>query len=312
MLTIYKTEEGRLHEVSEVQPGCWINLSAPTAQELQKVSEATGALPELLRAALDEEERSHIEVEEDEKQTLILVDIPRVEKEREHFVYSTLPFGIVHCEDYIITVCLTDSVLVDAFANGQIKGLSTAKKTKFIFQLLFYNAGRFLSYLRQIDRAGDRVQEEMRRSYRNKELFQMMALEKSLVYFSTSLKSNEIVLEKLLRVNIIKKYEDDEELLEDVIIENKQAIEMCSIYRDIFSGTMDAFASIISNNLNIVMKLLASLTIVLAIPALFAAYWGMNVPVPFEGNPMGFYIVLGLSLIGTLATVFVLWKKKMF
>ncbi len=312
MLTIYKTEEGRLHEVSEVQPGCWINLAAPTAQELQKVSEATGALPELLRAALDEEERSHIEVEEDEKQTLILVDIPRVEKEREHFVYSTLPFGIVHCEDYIITVCLTDSVLVDAFANGQIKGLSTAKKTKFIFQLLFYNAGRFLSYLRQIDRAGDRVQEEMRRSYRNKELFQMMALEKSLVYFSTSLKSNEIVLEKLLRVNIIKKYEDDEELLEDVIIENKQAIEMCSIYRDIFSGTMDAFASIISNNLNIVMKLLASLTIVLAIPALFAAYWGMNVPVPFEGNPMGFYIVLGLSLIGTLATVFVLWKKKMF
>ena len=137
MLTIYKTEEGRLHEVSEVQPGCWINLAAPTAQELQKVSEATGALPELLRAALDEEERSHIEVEEDEKQTLILVDIPRVEKEREHFVYSTLPFGIVHCEDYIITVCLTDSVLVDAFANGQIKGLSTAKKQSSSFSCCF-------------------------------------------------------------------------------------------------------------------------------------------------------------------------------
>ena len=203
-------------------------------------------------------------------------------------------------------------MLVDAFAGGQIKGLSTAKKTKFIFQLLFYNAGRFLNYLRQIDRAGDRVQQEMQRSYRNKELFQMMALEKSLVYFSTSLKSNEVVLEKLLRVNIIKKFEDDEELLEDVIIENKQAIEMCSIYRDIFSGTMDAFASIIFNNLNIVMKFLASVTIVLAIPAIFAAYWGMNVPVPFEGNPWGFFIVLGLSLVGTIATVFVLWKKKMF
>lgn len=312
MLNIYKTEDGRLREIADAEPGCWINLSAPTTEELQLVTAATGALPELLKAALDEEERSHIEVEEDEKQTLILVDIPRVEKEREHFVYSTLPFGIVHCEDYIITVCLRDSVLVDAFAGGQIKGLSTAKKTKFIFQLLFYNAGRFLNYLRQIDRAGDRVQQEMQRSYRNKELFQMMALEKSLVYFSTSLKSNEVVLEKLLRVNIIKKFEDDEELLEDVIIENKQAIEMCSIYRDIFSGTMDAFASIISNNLNIVMKFLASVTIVLAIPAIFAAYWGMNVPVPFEGNPWGFFIVLGLSLVGTIATVFVLWKKKMF
>lgn len=314
MLQIYKTDGGTIREIGTPEPGCWINLVAPTAAELAAATAATGALPELLHAALDEEERSHIEIEEDENQTLILVDIPKAEKDGDGFVYSTLPFGIIHCEEYIITVCLTKNPMVDAFAAGQIKGLSTAKKTKFIFLLLLNNAGRFLDYLRQIDRAGDRVQKEMQRSYRNKELFQMMGLEKSLVYFSTALKSNEVVLEKLLRVNssFIKKYEDDEDLLEDVIIENKQAIEMCSIYRDIFSGTMDAFASIISNNLNIVMKFLASVTIVLAIPALFAAYWGMNVPVPFEGNPLGFFIVLGISLVGTLATVLVLLKKKMF
>ena len=312
MLNIYKSSNSKIVELENFEPGCWINLIAPTDDEVQQVCQATGALPELVRAALDEEERSRIEHEEEEHQTLILVDIPRVEKEGDSFVYTTIPFGIVHCEEYIITICLISSHLVRDFLDGRIRGLYTAKKTRFIFQFLLQNAGRYLNYLRQIDAASNRVQAEMQKSYRNKELLQMMALEKSLVYFSTSLKSNELVLEKLLRVEFIKKYPDDEDILEDVIIENKQAIEMCAIYRDILSGTMDAYASIISNNLNIVMKLLAALTIVLAIPALFAAYWGMNVPVPFEGNPYGFWIVLGISLLGTLGTFIFLWRKKMF
>ena len=140
----------------------------------------------------------------------------------------------------------------------------------------------------------------------------MMKLEKSLVFFSTSLKANEIVLERMLRMDMLRKYPDDSELLEDVIIENKQAMEMCSIYRDIMSGTMDAFASIISNNLNLVMKVLTSLTVVLSIPTLFASLWGMNVGVPFQSSPFGFWIVCGISLLASLAAFVVLWKRKMF
>ena len=169
-----------------------------------------------------------------------------------------------------------------------------------------------LAYLKQIDKASMFVQTRLEASMRNQELLQMMKLEKSLVYFSTSLKGNEMVLEKMLRMDMLRKYPDDSDLLEDVIIENKQAMEMCAIYRDIMSGTMDAFASIISNNLNVVMKVLTSLTVVLSIPTLFASLWGMNVGVPFENAPFGFWMVLGISVVASVAAFVLLWRKKMF
>ena len=153
---------------------------------------------------------------------------------------------------------------------------------------------------------------ELHKSMKNKELIAMLNLEKSLVYFSTSLKSNEAVLERLMRMEFIRRYPDDTDLLEDVIIENKQAIEMCTIYRDILSGTMDAFASVISNNLNIVMKLLTSITIMLTIPTLFASLWGMNVPVPFQNSPWGFVIVCGISLVASVISGIIMFRKKMF
>ena len=156
------------------------------------------------------------------------------------------------------------------------------------------------------------MHKRLQESLRNRELIQMMQLEKSLVYFSTSLKGNEMVLEKMMRMDMLRKYPEDADLLEDVIVENKQAIEMCAIYRDIMSGTMDAYASIISNNLNIVMKILTSLTVIMAIPTLFASFWGMNTAVPFEGTAWGFWVVVSLSLLAALGAFFVLWKKKMF
>jgi magnesium transporter len=170
----------------------------------------------------------------------------------------------------------------------------------------------YLRYLRNIDKSTNALNSEMQKSYKNKELFNLMALEKSLVYFSTSLKGNEIVLEKLMKVNFIKKYHDDEELLDDVIIENKQAIEMCSIYRDILSGMMDAYASIISNNLSIVMKFLATITIVISLPTLITSAWGMNVNVPWGESTWGFVFVGSIAVGLTVLAAIWLWRKKMF
>jgi len=215
-------------------------------------------------------------------------------------------------DEVIITVCTRETPIITDFTEERIRNFWTFKRTRFILQLLHRNASRFLAYLKQIDKASMHVQDLLEKSSRNQELLQMMKLEKSLVFFSTSLKGNEMVMEKLLRLEVIQKYPEDADLLEDVIIENKQAIEMCNIYRDIMSGTMDAFASIISNNLNITMKVLTSLTVVMSIPTIFASLWGMNVKVPFANSPAGFWIVLGISVAAALGAFFLLYKKKMF
>lgn len=312
MLEIFKTIDGKLIQLKEFEEGCWINLVNPTSHELTWVVKTTGALPELLHAALDDDERSRIEHDEDEDQTLILVDIPKVEAEGESYTYTTLPFGIIHMPNCLITVCLVYASLIKEFTENKVKGLYTFKKTRFVFQLLYQNARRYLNYLRQIDKATERIHTELQKSYRNKELLQQMSMEKSLVYFSTSLKSNEAVLERLMRMEFVKRYPEDAEVLEDVIIENKQAIEMCSIYRDILSGTMDAYASIISNNLNIVMKFLAAVTIVMTVPQLVGALWGMNVAVPFETSPYGFLYVCLISLLSVVIAFIWLYKKDMF
>ena len=166
----------------------------------------------------------------------------------------------------------------------------------------------FLYLLKKLNKETEIAENVLKNSMKNKELLKLLSLEKGLVYFTTSLKSNEVVMEKTMRGNLIKLYDEDEDILEDAIIENKQAIEMANIYRDILTGTMDAYASIISNNLNGVMKYLTSITIILAIPTMIASYWGMNVPVPLQENPFGFIaIVCGSILIGVIAT---LWLKR--
>ena len=310
MINSIKTIGGVQTVLDAPEKGCWIHLVAPTVEEINQVSEITGASADMLRVALDDEERAHIDLEEDV--TLIIVDIPYVTIEGSTTVYNTMPLGILHTEDYIITVTLVESPLPLMFADGKVKDFYTNKKTRFIFQLLYRNAAMYLRYLRNIDKSSNALHSEMQKSYKNKELFNLMALEKSLVYFSTSLKGNEIVLEKLMKVNFIKKYHEDEELLDDVIIENKQAIEMCSIYRDILSGMMDAYASIISNNLSIVMKFLAAVTIVISLPTLITSAWGMNVNVPWGESPWGFIFVGTIAVGVTIVAVIWLWRRKMF
>ncbi len=311
MLEIFKSIEDTLFKLEEIEDGAWINLVNPTNEELDIIEEKLCIERDYLKAALDDEESARMETEDG--QILILVDTPYVEKEDDHIIYETLPLGIIITGKNIITVCLKSSIVLDQFEKNSIRTFYTYKKYRFLYQILYKNAQRYLLYLRQIDKMSNYVEEQLHQSMRNKELIQLLDLSKSLVYINTSLKANQIVLEKILRMNIIKKYSEDEDLLEDVIIENKQAIEMATIYSGILSGTMDAFASLISNNLNIVMKLLTSITILMAIPAIFSGLFGMNFTnMPFTGSPYAFWIVVGLSVVTACIAGFILAKKELF
>lgn len=310
MMNIYRAQDDQVVVLNEPEKGCWINLCNPNENEILYVSEKLGFEQDWIRAALDEEERARIET--DNGTTLIIIDIPIVEAEGESFMYTTIPLGIIFNDYGIATISLKGTPILNDFIDGRVRNFYTFKKTRFILQILYKNATKFLLYLKQIDKTSIRIQNQLIKSMKNKELIQLLALEKSMVYFSTSLTSNEMVLDKMVKIDYIKKYQDDADLLEDVIIENKQAIEMCNIYRDILSNTMDAFASVISNNLNIVMKLLAAITIIMSIPTVFTSAWGMNVPVPFGSNALGFYIVIGITIGVVIITTLVMHKKKMF
>ncbi|MGN0754488.1 MAG: magnesium transporter CorA family protein [Aristaeellaceae bacterium] len=312
MKRIFKTVDDHLTECTTLEKGSWVHLLNPTREEVEGLTTRFHLDPSYLPAALDEEESARIDSDPDKQQTLILVDIPYVEAEGSGYVYSTIPLGIVLCDEVIITVCTRDTPIISDFTEERIRNFWTFKRTRFILQLLQRNAGRFLSYLKQIDKSSLLVQEKLERASRNQELLQMMKLEKSLVYFNTSLKGNALVLEKLMRQDVLKRYPEDTDLLEDVIIENKQAIEMCTIYRDIMSNTTETFASVISNNLNITMKLLTSLTVLLAIPAIITGLWGVNVPVPFEGQSWGFLAVLGITVMSVIITAIFMIRKNMF
>jgi magnesium transporter len=261
MIEILKTLDDGMHEMDEVSEGCWIALTDPSATELLEISEKCNVDIGDLRAPLDEEERSRIEIEDD--YTLILVDIPAVEEHNDNDRFVTIPLGIIITKSVIITVCLEETSVLSGFMDGRVRNFFTNKKTRFILQILYKIATHYLIYLRQIDKISNYIEKQLHKSMKNKELIQLLDLEKSLVFFSTSLKATEVTLEKIMRGRFLKLYEEDQDLLEDVLIEVKQAIEMSNIYSNILSGTMDAFASVISNNLNIVMKTLTSVTILI-------------------------------------------------
>lgn len=311
MISIYKTIDENLVQVDNIDSGCWINLVAPSEQELLLISKKTGVSMEFLKSPLDEEETSRIDY--DKNNTLVIVDIPFTEMEDNSLTYDTYPLSIIHAENLLITVCLKNSKILTDFTENKVKSFYTFKRSRFILQILYRIASYYLLYLRQIDKKSLLIEKRLHKSMKNKELIQLLSLEKSLVYFSTSLKSNEITLEKMLKLELMQKYPEDKDVLEDVIIENKQAIEMANIYSNILSGTMDAFASVISNNLNIVMKLLASVTIVMSVPNMISGLFGMNVTgIPFSEAKYGFYCVLGIVFTICVIAAVTLYKKDMF
>lgn len=312
MIKIYcSTQNGELQELETIQKGCWINMVDPTEAEIEFVSQELGIEPDYLRDPLDEEEKSRIEKENGI--FLIIVDIPLMYTTDEKSTFDTFPLGmIVVNDDYFVTVCLKDNPIVNDFANRPIKGFFTFKKTRFILQLLYRNAVYYLRYLKLINRKTDLIEKQLHKSMKNQELFSLLNLEKSLVYFTTSLRSNEVVMQKLLRGKFLKMYPDDEDIMEEAIIENKQAIEMAHIYSNILSGMMNAFASVISNNLNIVMKFLTSVTIVLSIPTMIASFFGMNVILPGVKNVDAFWLIIGTTGSITVFAALLLAKRRMF
>lgn len=310
MIRYYKTIDDKLEKLNSFENGCWINLVEPSQSEINKIVDLLNIDAESIKAALDEEERSRIDVEDNH--TLILIDIPVDESDENSSLYTTIPLGIIIVDNTIITVCTAQSKILNDFIVGHIKEFYTFKKTRFILQILHKNATYYLNYLRRINKMTTVIEKEIYNSMKNKELFQLLELEKSLVYFSTSLKANELVLNKMVRTPSIKKYSEDEDLLEDVIIENKQALEMATIYGDILSRIMDAFSAIISNNQNSVMQFLTSVTLIFSIPTIVSGLFGMNVGgIPYGNDPNGFWIVMLITTLISLVITFLMSKNKL-
>lgn len=309
MIKIYNTnvKTNITQEQKKIEKGCWINMVSPSENEIKKVCEATNVSDNFIRYALDYEEKARIDVEDDGT-ILFILDVPVIEKEQDSEIYTTMPVGlIVVRDDYFITVSLRKNKIISNLENSTNKKIVTYKKSRFIFQFFYENSSVFLKMLKQINRETEVAEGTLKKTLQNKELLKLLNLEKGLVYFTTAIKSNEVVMEKTLKGKIIKLYDEDEELLDDAIIENKQAIEMSKIYSDILNGSMDAYASIISNNLNGVMKMLTSITVILAIPTLIASLWGMNVPVPMQNSNWGFPILLIGTIVITAITI--IWLK---
>lgn len=309
MVKYYRNIEGKVCEVENLEPGCWVSLITPTETEISDIEEDLKIDRDYIRAALDEEEPARIE--SDDGVTLIVVDYPVAEKDNDpdgSLLYSTMPMAIIITDKNVITVCARENVVLDELAKGVVKGIQFNLRTRFVFTILLRIAARYLQYLKQIDKISNYVEGKMYRSMQNQGLIQLFGLEKSLVYFSTSLKSNEAILEKLMRGRFLKLYEEDQDLLDDVIIEVKQAIEMTDIYSNILSRTMDAFSSIINNNLNIVMKRMTTMTIIIAVPTIVFSFYGMNLNENAGGLPLAnlwFPLVLSLVLsvlVGLLIT----------
>ncbi len=312
MISIFKTENSIIQELDNYESNIWIKMVSPSNEEASYISQRYGIDIDHVKAALDNDESARIEIEDD--YTLILVDIPVNERRGEHNEYTTIPLGILLCEDAIITVCARETAILKPFTQKRMKDFSTKKRIRFLYQILYRNAVEYQVDLRKIDKKRTQIESHISEITEDTELIELHELESNLVYFATSLRSNGLILERLTRYTRIKQYPEDKELLEDVIIENKQAIEMTQIYRDIINGTRELMSTVINNRLNNVMKLLASITIVMAIPTIISGLYGMNVAtegIPLASSPWGFAIICGFTLLVCIIALIILRKRKM-
>lgn len=312
----YKTDATGTHIIDVPESGCWVNVMEPDQDDRTWLAGRLGVVPEFIRSAFDEEETSHIDFEDEENQVLVTIDYPSEEGVEEGsdpsvLQYTTHPITVIFLREpnILLTVSLKRNHPIQRFRDSQVRGFDTRLRTRFLLQLLLIVSQRYQLYLRRIDRLSGKTEISLRSSMRNEEIIQMLSLEKSLVYFSTSLKGDESVLTKISAGRIIKLYDEDQDLLEDVLIEIRQAIEMCNIYSNTLPVTMDAFASVISNNLNIVMKSLTVITIVIAIPNIVFGFYGMNVSLP---GPLNWIAPLCVAAASCLVAVGLFKKMGMF
>jgi magnesium transporter len=307
MINFYKTTGDKLCRIDGIEENCWVSAVAPSEEELFKLSAKTAVGLDFLRAALDVEETSRIEITENS--ILILISVPSAQKRDNTVSYTVVPMSIIITRQNIITVCLRQNSIISDFADGLVRNVQTSQKTKFVLQILMHMSARFLQYLRQISKITGYIENQLYSSLRNKELMQLFDLGKSLIYFSASLKASEITLEKILRGRVIKLSNDERELLEDVLIEVKQAVEMTEIYSRVLTSTTKAFSTVRTNNLNHLLKLLISAVIVLAIPIIVALYYIISIT--GAASPHLWFSIL-LSVITMVAAGVTLYYKKMY
>jgi magnesium transporter len=317
MLRIYKSEDGgKLVKLkkNKVTSLSWYNLINPNTEEMEKVSDQLKLDFDMLKNALDLDERSRVELEDNVLS--LIVNLPLLDDDGK---FDTLPCGIFFTKRNFMTVCSRDNRIISSFNKNTAKSFDTRERGRFLLSILSKCTQYYLKYLAIINQKTEEIEYSLRKTTKNKALFKLIEIQKSLVYFTTALKDNHLVLLKILRMinspalsSLTKFTEDDIDLLEDVIVENKQAIEMVDMHRSILEGMMDGFASIINNNLNLVMKFLAAITIILSIPTMFASFWGMNVPVPAAAHEHGFLMVVSLSILATIFVIIYFRKKGMF
>ncbi|MDD5952612.1 MAG: magnesium transporter CorA family protein [Oscillospiraceae bacterium] len=307
MIRFYKSNiHGKIQPIDDWEQGCWVRCIRPNESELEQLINDYHIEPEFIRSAIDEEESSHIDTEDDN--TLIILDIPIQVDAEGDLEFSTVPLSIILTPKNVITICMNENMILDNFANGTVKNVYTHYRVQFILKIMFSIATRYIMNLRQIDRYSAQVEKSLEKSLKNSELMKLLDIKKSLVYLSSSLKANERTIERIRLGRSIKLYEEDHDLLEDLLIEIKQGIDMSSNSLSIISSTTDAYTGIVSNNLNIVMKVLTSVTLIIAIPTLISGIYGMNV----EGLPLPhFWFVMAFSAVVTAVTFILLRKKNM-
>ena len=308
MLTIYKTTEQGLEQLDSMANGTWVKAVDPTPEEIQKLVD-WGIDVDYINYSLDLDEMPRME--RDDEYTFILIRIPHRQPDSD-IPYITIPLGIMIKGNTIVTICRYDKEMFKILANGKYRLLKTGKRYRFALYIFLETATRYLMHLREINRMTEAIEDQLQKSTRNREVLELLKYQKSLTYFATALRSNEVMMERVQRTQIFNYYEDDQDLLEDVLTENQQAIQMTNINTEILSSMMDAFASIISNNLNGVMKALAAITIIINVPAVVAAFYGMNVALPGETHPLAFLTVIGISLTLTAIATFIFYKRDWF
>ena len=317
MIEYFKTGSSGTQKIDAPAPGCWVNVSAPTAEERRWLQEELGVVPEFVASALDDEETSHIDFDDDTGQVLVIVDYPALENPNDAddpsiSQYDTQPLSMLLLpeRDLVVTVCLFPCETITSFTMGKIKQFDTRRRTRFLLQVLLHISQRYVVCLRSVSRQYLKTERQLRKSLKNEDLIKMLGLEKSLLYFSTSLKADEATLAKIKTGRVIKLYEEDTDLLDDVLIEIQQAIEMSTIYTSLLTRTMDTFSSVISNNLNSVMRTLTIITVVLAIPTIVFSFYGMNVAdLPFAWT---WLIPTGIALVAATVVAIVLVRGRFF
>ncbi len=316
MIRYYARDNKQLKELEQAELSCWINISPPFSQEeLEEVTQRLDIPLDFLTDSLDIDERSRYEKEEDTGLIVVNTPILNESDSENEAIYITVPIGIILTIEYIVTITSHENPVLQLFLENKVKNFDPANEKLFVLQIMEQNVYRFLTCLKKLNLKRNVIEKQLYDSSRNRDLRAMLAIEKSLVYFVNTLSSNELLKMKMKRSDFLKIREDEDmtDLFEDIIIDNSQALEMANVYTNILNGTMEAYASIISNNLNVVIQRWTMITIILMVPTLVASFYGMNVPVPFKSeDTSSFYLILFFSLIISLLLAWWFRRKRLF